>query len=176
MKSALGQLDRLATSKFQGKPAWVRPIMQFISLLGHPVLLTPIAFVLSVLSFRAGDVRLGYMLLLGCVAVMFNSVLKMTLRRARPDTYYARKMWPQTYSFPSGHSFTATVLFGIAAYYAYIHLPVGPDIWASAGLALLAFAVGYARIYLGAHYVLDVLGGWVLGFASLALLVMFAEG
>ena len=74
--------------------------------------------------------------------------------------------------FPAGHALRATVLYGIAAfcvarlahdhrqgYIAYV-VAVG-----------LVGAISLTRIYLGAHYPMDVLGGWMAGGSLLAILV-----
>ena len=57
-------------------------------------------------------------------------------------------------SFPSHH---AANVFAVASFFAYTYRR------AVLPLSLLAFLVGYSRIYVGAHYPLDVLGGVVLG-------------
>lgn len=57
--------------------------------------------------------------------------------------------------FPSGH---AAVAATIAA-----ALPAGQGSDAYIALGALAIAVGWTRIYIGAHYPLDVVGGWALG-------------
>lgn len=57
-------------------------------------------------------------------------------------------------SFPSHH---AANVFVVASFFAYTYR------WAVLPLSLLAFLVGYSRIYMGVHYPLGVLGGAVLG-------------
>lgn len=57
-------------------------------------------------------------------------------------------------SFPSHH---AANVFAVASFFAYTYRR------AVLPLSLLAFLVGYSRIYVGAHYPLDVLGGAMLG-------------
>jgi glycosyltransferase 2 family protein len=59
--------------------------------------------------------------------------------------------------YPSGHAAVAATLYVVAA-------PHLRSRW-RAGLAALTFGVGLARIYVGAHLPLDVLGGVALGAA-----------
>ncbi|MDE2365202.1 MAG: phosphatase PAP2 family protein, partial [Hyphomicrobiales bacterium] len=66
-------------------------------------------------------------------------------------------------SFPSDH---ATVLFALAFSLWLTRLPATR--WTGAILLAAALAVGWARVFLGAHYPLDILGGAGIGFAFAA--------
>ena len=61
----------------------------------------------------------------------------------------------------------------MAAYYAYVSMAFPYSLISVIALIFMAFAVGYTRIYLGAHYLLDVVGGWVLGLSVVILLIYF---
>ncbi len=82
------------------------------------------------------------------------------------------------YSFPSGHSTTAMLIYGFAAAYAWAHLRGAARAVAVAGCAALVLIVGFSRMYLDVHYATDVLGGYVLGatwlVAALSLARTFA--
>jgi undecaprenyl-diphosphatase len=69
-------------------------------------------------------------------------------------------------SFPSDH---ATLLFALG----FSFLAVRPAIWRSLWLLpmMLACAVGWARVYLGAHYPLDIAGAALLGLVSAIILI-----
>jgi undecaprenyl-diphosphatase len=70
----------------------------------------------------------------------------------------------EVHSFPSGHTVHYVVLFGFAGFLAYsLVRPAAlrwPLVAVCAGLVLL---VGLSRIYLGAHWVSDIVGGYLLG-------------
>ncbi len=74
--------------------------------------------------------------------------------------------------FPAGHALRATVLYGLAAFavarLAHDHRQ-GSIAYVVA--AVLIGAISLTRIYLGAHYPMDVLGGWMAGGSLLAILV-----
>ena len=74
--------------------------------------------------------------------------------------------------FPAGHALRATALYGLAA---FCVARLAPDHrqgqLAYAAAAVLIFAISATRIYLGAHYPMDVLGGWMAGGSLVAILV-----
>ena len=87
---------------------------------------------------------------------------KTFISRARPaDVAYYEVVH---YSFPSGHATTAFALYGLLAYFLYRHLNRSKYqklcLWAAFILIVL---VGFSRIYLGVHYLSDVLAGFLLG-------------
>jgi undecaprenyl-diphosphatase len=102
-------------------------------------------------------------------AVVLDNGLKLLFHRARPLGFFAAD--PRTYSFPSGHALFAACLYGalVAILAAGIHRPMWrAAIWA--GALLMILSIGLSRIYLGVHYPTDVLAGYLVGGAWLALL------
>ncbi len=115
-----------------------------------------------------------YMVLGGALlSLAVNPVLKILVDRPRP-TEDLVMIWrdPAGMGFPSGHAATAMILFGLVYYLAPIMVP-----WKRAILLLrfsslmLILLIGISRVYLGAHWPSDVLGGFLVGGIMLTLLI-----
>ncbi|MGV8920595.1 MAG: phosphatase PAP2 family protein [Pseudomonas sp.] len=110
----------------------------------------------------------AYWLIAIAGASVLNTVIKVALHRARPgELLYSG--W-SAFSFPSGHSTVNLVLYGFLAF--LIARETRP-VWrlvVALGAATLIFLIAFSRLYLGAHWFSDVLGGLAFGSAWLALL------
>lgn len=94
------------------------------------------------------------------VAVMF--LLKLILQRERPMVPLISKV--HGYSFPSGHTFTSVVFYGMLAYMAYRNIKSPWLRWLTVVfLIVFIFLVGFSRVYLRLHYASDVIAGFCLG-------------
>jgi undecaprenyl-diphosphatase len=99
---------------------------------------------------------------------LLNGALKGIFERPRPafaDPIAVVEGW----SFPSGHSMGTFIIVGMLAYLAYIHVRspavrVGLVAAAMVWIALM----GFSRMYLGAHYLSDVVAGFAAGTVWLA--------
>lgn len=101
--------------------------------------------------------------------MLLNVMLKYTFERPRP--YFEDPIRVlTTYSFPSGHTMLATVFYG--ALWAFVVSRSRGWILRAAEIMLALFMialVGFSRMYLGVHYLSDVLGAIAEGLAWLAL-------
>jgi membrane-associated phospholipid phosphatase len=90
---------------------------------------------------------------------------------ARPRPLFG-SIHPASMAFPSGHSansMTAFLAIALLAVPASYRRPV------AVAALILSFMVGLSRIYLGAHWPSDVIGGWALGLMAAGLAVSVAE-
>jgi len=161
---------QLSTWLHAHRSPFLRSAMLVATSFGSTVTVTCIAVALGLYLLRR---RRFYWLaaLAASVAggVLLNRLLKYVFHRPRPH-FDDPILTLTSYSFPSGHTMMATVLYGVVAAYLFAKTPDWRWrvlIILSASL-LIAF-VGFSRIYLGAHYLSDVLGAMAEGLAWLSL-------
>lgn len=173
MRKGISQFDRNITTWLYHRPSQLRNIFDWITLLGHPVVVTFIAILICFAAFGFEQQEIATAYIVGLIALAIGSALKFALRRPRPDTPYALNMKQRTFSFPSGHSYGAGIVYGLMSFLA-LELFIAP--WGAlltACLMLLIFLIGLSRIYLGAHYFLDVIAGWLLSIPVVLIVVEY---
>ena len=109
------------------------------------------------------------------VAVLGGEALNLLLKDlfARPRPRFERPLVVETsYSFPSGQAMESLVVYGMLAYFAVLILSgSGKRVAVAVGAAVLVVLIGFGRAYLGAHYLSDVVGGFVAGGAWLGAVI-----
>jgi membrane-associated phospholipid phosphatase len=148
-------------------------LFRVVTLAGSVAVLAALTAVAVFLLVRAGRRRDAVWL--GCSAAaveLLNGGLKLLFHRPRPELGFVHL---DTYSFPSGHATGATAIYALYAVLLASTVRV-PRAALVAGYLALVVAVGFSRLYLGAHYLSDVLAGTALGAAcaALAMLVRLA--
>lgn len=154
-------------------PQWLGGYMHLVSFIGLPIITLSISALIVLWGIAQGNLRLwlaggGAMATIGV-----NALTKLIFQRERPVTGYVEEMLIHSYSFPSGHSAGSMVIYGLLAYLALHSLPQPWGIIVAILLAVLILSIGISRIYLGAHFASDVLGGWLIGAIGLALIIYF---
>ncbi len=121
-------------------------------------------------SSRFRILALALLLSVGCTDLFCARVLKKSIGRLRPcsieetESFKCRMLMPRkvSKSFPSNHSANTAAFAASTAVICGLK-PALP-------LFVVAFFIGYSRIYVGVHFPLDVLAGWMVG-ALIAFLI-----
>lgn len=170
---------RLARAIQSVNAPWVKPLMVGVSALGSGWLAVAITlaagFALIALKLKTE----GLICLAGLgIGRLVTSVLKFLSGRPRPaDTLVQIIGSYHELSFPSGHVVFFVELFGFLFFLTYSLAKPGPA--RTAGfviLAVLIVLVGVSRIYLGAHWPSDALGGYIAGGLWLMLMIEIYKG
>ncbi|WP_418908316.1 phosphatase PAP2 family protein [Glutamicibacter endophyticus] len=96
-------------------------------------------------------------------SVLCTIVLKAQLLVVRPGGVPGGVAPPETFSFPSGHTLNAAALIGISAYLAIVLGWRHYAKWIGIGAGIFVICMGLSRIYLGHHWVSDVVVGLTIG-------------
>ena len=173
----VGPLVRLDTSVASWLHAHATPTLtQVMLLVSHahdPIFIDAYSLVVAIVRAR----RREWFWIVGLAAaapggLLLNGLIKRLFERARPS-FDDPLLTLTTFSFPSGHTAGAMLFYG--TFSAYVLSRAHSSRVREAALALwflMVIVVGLSRMYLGVHYLSDVLGGatWSLAWLTLCLI------
>lgn len=169
----LALLDRPVTAFVAcARTPWLTTVMHGITLLGSiPVIAALIVAAGTFLRVRTGSWRpLLLLTVVSAGAGGLDWLAKVVVARPRPPAVFAITAAPG-YSFPSGHTVQAAA-YGCLAYLIARQVRswrLKVAVWSAA--LVIAALVGLSRVYLGVHWLTDVLGAWALATAWLAFVL-----
>lgn len=174
-KDPLVQLDLSVFQFLQGlRTAPVDQFMVSVTEMGSVGVLLPlVAVVAAWLSWRGWRRTALYWLGVAAFGEVLVQLLKFTLGRHRPIDLYSGV---ERFSFPSGHATVTTVLLSFLGFLLARRQPLPIRMGLAAAAAVYIGAVALSRLYLGAHWMSDVLGGMSLGLAWVALVATVYTG
>lgn len=142
------------------------PVTQFfyrVTMLGSEILTI---LVIGVAVFAALRRQWTYAVLVLAVWLgghLTNYILKTIFARERP-VFLEPLAIATDYSFPSGHAMVGAACYGLLAYFLYLRVE---NRWLRIGILgftfLLIALIGFSRLYLGVHFLSDVLAGFAAG-------------
>jgi len=154
---------------------WLTDVMTFVTNMFGPVIL-PIIVVIACVIWGALSHRWRDPILLAGAMVMstvLSAIVKVLVHRPRPEEdLQIIPGFETSFSFPSGHSTGASTLVLVTGYLLWRRR--GGKSWFAAWIAgsvVVIVVVGGSRLYLGYHFLSDVLAGACLGLVTLGLVV-----
>ena len=142
--------------------------------LGGPIGMTIITATITLAMALRWRSRTPLVLMVIAVAgsLAMTSVGKIIVGRVRPDTIDAVPPFETSPSFPSGHALNSTVIAGLVAYLVLHRLTsqLGRIVTVVCAAAW-AVGMGLSRVFLGHHWLTDVMFGWTLGLAWLCIVI-----
>ena len=143
------------------------PYIKFFTNLGGALVLIGISIIIM---FVIKNKKISMAILINLISVfLLNQLMKIIFQRERPD----RLQWLVNefgYSFPSGHAMVSMAYYGFLIYLVYTHINKKYKWILISILSLIIILVGISRIYLGVHYLSDILAGFLV---SMAYLIIF---
>ncbi|MGB3707361.1 phosphatase PAP2 family protein [Gordonia sp. (in: high G+C Gram-positive bacteria)] len=145
-------------------------IVHLVTVFGDTLTLTLVVIGVLVLTWLSNRIDLSALIVLGAIsAYVMMLILKVTFARPRPPVE-DRLIDVGGASFPSGHAMLSTVVYGLTA---VIVFRLFPRVRARSAVLLwapgLVVLIGLSRVYLGVHWMSDVLFGWIFGILWLVL-------
>lgn len=137
---------------------------------GMPILATVIIAIMVWRWRSRTPLVLGLVAAAGSLAM--TTVGKHLIGRSRPPRELAVPPFENSPSFPSGHTLNATVIIGVLVYVWLLHLTTArARAWALVIGTFFVVAMGLSRVYLGHHWLTDVIAGWLIGLGWLATVI-----
>jgi undecaprenyl-diphosphatase len=152
------------------------PIMDVIATafttLGNSPVLVALGVLVAAWMVKVRRPRAAILVAVSLLGLPLNMLLKEIVERPRPDRSVVEVLLPTFgLSFPSGHAMASTMFYGFLAFMAWVHIPNQANrVRIAVALGLTAVLVSLSRIYVGAHWLSDVVGGWTAGLFCLVLL------
>lgn len=175
--AAIVKIDNsFANFLYLGRTPGMAKVFYVITNFASPIYITiPLGIFLVYLYFKK-EIAYLYALLLTFVGTEGSVfLLKILINRARPGAsiaYYLEGLM----SFPSGHSAVAMAVFGFIVYYLLHHV-----MWKDKKFILIFLGtiliglIGFSRLYLGVHFLSDIIGGFLVGGLWLVVGITFRE-
>src|SRR5215208_2173939 len=150
----------------QSLGGWLELPMKFFTFLGYENFF----FLVLPLVYWSVDAGLGIRIaVILATSDYLNSIVKLLFASPRPywvGSGVKALSYEHSFGIPSGHAQNAAALWGIMAARVNKRWVWGLAVW-------IAFLVGFSRLYLGVHFVSDVVVGWLIGYAILFAFLRF---
>lgn len=148
---------------------WFDTFMFIITKMGDEIFYTLFLPVLFWCYDKKNSIKIGIIFL---ISITLNDMIKEIFQNPRPDPSnlvegireLSLSYRPSTPGFPSGHTQGSLAMWGAIMYLIRNRIIIILGV-------IMIILIPYSRMYLGVHFLGDILGGYVLGFLTLAVLI-----
>lgn len=148
---------------------WLDRCMATFTALGNKVLLIPLCMIIALWLWCNENKRAATGMVLGLIAIAaLVGITKHVYYHPRPTGFLSP---PPSSSFPSGHTALTVFSLGLLAYIARVKQSVTTRRVILILAILTALGVTTSRLYLGAHWLTDVIGSWSLAACVLSITI-----
>lgn len=158
----LSSIDAAITATIKTTPHALKPLMVSVSDLASVNTTLIMAGAMLVVLILVRQWRYTLVTLAALTAMPLFGLLKLLVKRSRPDPNLLAAIGLHNDSFPSGHATASCILFLTLSYLAHQSLSRAWALAITVVAVILIVAIGFSRIYLGYHYPTDVLAGWLV--------------
>lgn len=145
--------------------------MKLVTKLSNTSFIVSLAVLLTILFYYTWkNKKLSLLIPLNLTVIVgINQLLKFIIQRKRPIGYRLIEM--SGYSFPSGHAMVSMAFYGLLIYLTY-HMMKKKFLKITLIILniLIILLIGISRVYLGVHYLSDVITGYLISIIYLLLL------
>lgn len=156
---------------------WLTSILKVITFFGEAKLLIPVGIIGALIGFFFFKDKKRTVCFAGNLIIIAgaNWVIKHIIQRPRPSEAL-RLVEEDGYSYPSGHAMVTTAFYGLIIWFVYnnVENKILRNI-ICIGLSLLIVLIDFSRVYLGVHYLTDVLSGTLISIVYLILATTLAK-
>jgi membrane-associated phospholipid phosphatase len=167
------RLKRVGDNRPENTP-WIKAV----TLLGSRYMLAAVALAGTLWQVRRRRVWLAVAwVVIASGGYALNEGVKQLAQRPRPPLELREPgVTESSFSFPSGHAMGSFIGYGLLCYVLILQAKKRYQVIVPlVDLSIIVFAIGFSRIYLRVHWATDVIGGFLLGGAWLALTLGFLE-
>lgn len=173
----ISSFDLFVTREIQAQRAWDPTLlMRCISIFGDAVFAPFPVIIAALLFFTTNRRREAYFTLAVILPDICNFLIKLLIHRPRPTSIDAKVLSHFTETgFPSGHVVHYVVFFGFLLAVMIVDKSISRLWRIPVGIlcTFLILTVSISRVYLGAHWATDVIGGYLFGAVYLGIMLWY---
>lgn len=173
------EFDLKVTKAFQvASNPLLNVLARWSTFMGNSPILILLAAAAAIFAWAHRRETAAIFIMLSILSLPLNMLIKAIVRRKRPEPEHVdvvQHLPRWGFSFPSGHSMGATAVYGTIAFFVLLYVT---EYWTknvvATSLGLLPVCVALSRVYVGAHWMSDVVAGIASGMiVVVALAVMY---